>query len=167
MKKGILYCVTLFLLTACAKKVVRCALIGENMNPKKLQSVVTINENRLIADTTVVNVSGKVLGSYIHDGNDTITDILEYANVAFTNLKTQEVLGTTSKVDGLYNIFIPAATYNIEFQFIGYNRVIIENVKLDTSEIVNLSANLGQGIGKEYFEIRKHRANRELIRKTN
>ncbi|WP_162200441.1 hypothetical protein [Kordia jejudonensis] len=45
--------------------------------------------------------------------------------------------------------------------------VVIENVQLDTGEIVNLLANLGQGIDKEYFEILKHRSTRTLIRKRN
>lgn len=167
MKKLSLYCITLFLVTACAKKVVKCGLIGENMNPQKLQSVVTINKNYLIADTTVVSVSGKIFGSYIHERTDTIVEPLQYANVIFKNVKTQAVLGTYSELDGLYNTTIPAATYQIEVQFIGYNRVIIENVQLGTGEILQMSANLGQGIDKEHFEIINHRATWELIRKIN
>ena len=85
----------------------------------------------------------------------------------FKNVKTQAVLGTYSELDGLYNTTIPAATYQIEVQFIGYNRVIIENVQLGTGEILQMSANLGQGIDKEYFEIINHRATWELIRKIN
>ena len=167
MKKLSFYCITLLLLTACAQKVVKCGLVGENMNPQKLPSVVTINENILIADTTIVSISGKVLGSYIHERKDTITEPLEFANVMLTNVKTKEVFGQVTEVGGLYNLTIPAATYTLDVRFIGYNQIVVENVKLGTGEILNFSANLGQGIGEEYFRVRNHRTTKELIRKTN
>jgi len=167
MKKLGFYCIALLLLTACAQKALKHAVIGEDMNPQKLPSIVTISENFVIAATTIVSVSGKIFGSYIHERKDTITDPLEFSNVVFTNVETKEVFGKVTKKDGSYTITIPAATYQIKAQFIGFNTIIIKNIQLGTGEIFNFSANLGQGIGKEYFKIKSNKTTRKLIRKTN
>ncbi len=166
MKKLLIYTITLLLLTACAKKVVKCALVGETMNTQKLRSKITFNKNRIIADTIIVYVSGMIKGSYLNE-RDTITDALGFANFSMTDVKTGKVFGTVTEEDGSYHLTIPAGMYQLEVQFIGYNRVIVNDIQLGTGEIFNLSAHLGIGIDREYFEIQNHRATRELIRKTN
>ncbi|WP_420572247.1 carboxypeptidase-like regulatory domain-containing protein [Kordia sp.] len=164
-----LYITIFFLVFACSTKNRVCSLeVADISLQEKIPSVIKINEYFRIADTATASISGKIYGESLYsDEKFQKDDILPFVNIALTNTETQKIVGTTTDLDGTYKITIPAATYQIEIQFIGYNLVVIENVQLGTGEILNLSANLGQGIDKEYFEIRKHSTIRELIRKTN
>jgi len=168
MKKLILYGITLFLVSACAKKVAICGLAFTTENLQKTPSTISISKNILIADTIVANVYGKIYGDYLITSEKfDPEDVLPFANITLMNTKTQKVFGMTSDLDGAYSFTIPAATYQLEVTFVGFNTISIDHIKLGTGEILNLSAHLGIGIDKEYFEIRDHRRTKELIRNTN
>ncbi|PTX63510.1 carboxypeptidase-like protein [Kordia periserrulae] len=134
----------------------------------KSKSTLDINKNLIFADTTVATISGKIYGESLYsDEKFQEEDTLPFANIALINAETQEVLGTTTDLDGAYNLSIPAATYQLKISFVGYNIVLIDNIQLGTGELFNLSAQLGLGIEKEEFTIRNHRGTKKLIRKTN
>lgn len=164
MKKIILCSIILCLLIACADKVVKYAVIGETMNPQELPSTVTYNETYLIADTIIVSVSGKILGSYIHERTDTISDALSYANVVLTNLKTKEVYEKFTEEDGTYRLTISAGNYQLKVQHVGYTPIFIENLQFGTGEVFNFLANLGQGFTSETFTANNKKNRRTIVR---
>ncbi len=168
MKKLSFYCITLLLLTACASTNRICSLSIVDFNLQtKSQSTVRISKNLTTTDTTAATVSGKIYGESIYsDEQFQQEDILPFTNISLINIETQEVLGTTTDLNGNYNLSIPAATYQFKISFVGYNVVLIDNLQLGTGEIFNLSAQLGLGIDKEEFTFQNHSTTKELIRKS-
>ena len=140
------YMVILLLIFACKSKNRVCGLTVITMeyeNRQKIPSTLKISEHFTIADTTVVNVSGKIYGETIYTSEKfQPEDILPFTNVVFKNAKTQQVFGETTNLEGLYSFTIPAATYQLKIQFIGFNTIVIDSLKLKTGEIFNLSAHL-------------------------
>jgi len=55
---------------------------------------------------------------------------LEYATVSFTNTKGEIVTGGVTDLDGKYSINVPAGTYMVQFEFIGYKKKQLQNQNL-------------------------------------
>lgn len=165
MKKICFYCLIALLITSCAEKTVKYVVIGETVQPKKLPSTITINEFYSIADTTVVGISGKIHGSYIHE-MDTIQEILELAQLKFTDIKTQTVFEKFTNSNGAYAITLPAATYEIEVNYVLFTPILVKNVRLGTGELFEFNVNLGQGFNKEVFKALNRKDRRIIVRTT-
>ena len=68
----------------------------------------------------------------------TITDGTTGETVPFANVLVVETqTGTTSDLDGAYEVRLDAGTYNLEFSFLGYNQCIC------AITVIYLSSNLG------------------------
>jgi hypothetical protein len=84
----------------------------------KSKSTLDINKNLVFADTTVAIISGKIYGESLYsDEKFQEEDTLPFANIALINAETQEVLGTTTDLDGAYNLSIPAADLSTQNKF--------------------------------------------------
>ncbi|WP_298512478.1 carboxypeptidase-like regulatory domain-containing protein [uncultured Kordia sp.] len=167
-KTVFLYITILFLVFACSTKNSVCGLEIAMGDRQKIPSTVKISEKFIIADTTVVSVSGKIYGDDLI-GLDKFEpeNLLPFANVVLTDIKTQQVFGETTDLEGAYNFTIPAGTYQLKIAFVSFNSIIIDSLKLGTGEIFNLSAQLGIGMDQEYFQIQTSKFDRKISPQAN
>jgi hypothetical protein len=167
MKKRILLSITVLLVVACAEKTMKkTVIIGESMTVKRLPSTISFNENYQLADTTVVHISGKIYGSYIHHPKDTVMDELAFAKVSLIDTKTKTTFSELTSEDATCSLFVPAGTYQLEVQYVGYVPIVVAPLQCKAGEIINFSANLGQGIEKDIFKVKQTKHRRKVIRVT-
>ncbi|MBW1296370.1 carboxypeptidase-like regulatory domain-containing protein [Aquimarina litoralis] len=146
IKIGILNLVVLIYLIGCAKKTYSVCGLELGENTITIDSKIIELKRIAIADTTPASISGKIYAKSF-DGSDTLTENFAYTNIFVRDLKTDSLIGTTSNLKGEYQFTIPAAEYDLEVQFIGYNNLKVHNIKITTGEIINFSAIIGQGNG--------------------
>ena len=153
MKKRI-YLISLGILLgliSCSKKnYVTCGLT-EDLNSATIDSEIIELKRIGISDTIVANISGKIFTRYIHK-KDTLTDNFPFVNIFIRDIKTDSIIGTTTNSKGEYQYTIPASKYDFEIQFIGFNNLLIKNIKIGKGDIINFSATIGQGNGVTVYK---------------
>jgi len=103
------------------------------------------NQNIYAQNTTnQFNVTGKVIDS---ESGETVP----FVQVAFfLPEKDEPEAYSDTNIDGVFNIKLPPATYNLKLYLIGYERQEIENIKVDRNlnlqniEIFNEGENLDE-----------------------
>ncbi len=148
IKIGILSLVISICLIGCAKKSYYICGFGleGNDNTITIDSKIAELKRIAIADTTLANISGKIYAKYLNK-NDTLIENFAHTTIFVRDVKTDSLIGTTSNLKGEYHFTIPAAEYDLEVQFVGYNHLKVKNIKIRTGEIINFSAIIGQGNG--------------------
>lgn len=96
-------------------------------------------------ETKQVSITGKVL--------EKGTDLpLEYATVVFEDVKSKQLTGGVTDVEGKFNFIVKSGTYNIRFEFISFKTVALKNQNIDSNKdfgTVYLEADVAQLSGIE------------------
>lgn len=75
----------------------------------------------------------------------TLLDKTTGETVPFANIFVKEsATGTTSDLDGAYEMSLPAGTYTVEFSFIGYANLTIADVIIKDNEVTILDASMAE-----------------------
>jgi len=70
----------------------------------------------------------------------------------FANVVVAEMDGSVTDFDGIYNIELDAGIYNIQFSFVGFNTVTVENIELTQGEVKELDIYL-ESAAQEFEEV--------------
>ena len=70
----------------------------------------------------------------------------------FANVVVAEMDGSVTDFDGIYNIELDAGVYNIQFSFVGFNTVTVENIELAQGEVKELDIYL-ESAAQEFEEV--------------
>lgn len=85
----------------------------------------------------LVFATGTIRGT-IYDGSN--GEPVMFANVLIKELG----IGTTSDLDGAYELEVEAGTYTVEFSFIGYSNTVISEVVINEDDVTILDATLSE-----------------------
>ncbi|CAL2102993.1 Carboxypeptidase family protein [Tenacibaculum sp. 190130A14a] len=102
------------------------------------------------SNSNLTSITGKVFDNSI-DENDTLT--LPFANVVAKNQVTDSIIGTITNEEGMFELNLPPSKYNLEIEFIGFNTLIIKNVKISKGNHMYLSSILGSGRGTSLYDL--------------
>ena len=136
---------------SCAKKTYLCGLTADTALP--IESKILKFEQQGVADTTVAFIRGNISGIHIH-GNESLLEKLTLANFSATDKITDKTIGNVSDVNGNFSLILPATIYRFEIQFVGFNTLIFDNVKIGTGEIYEFNSLLGQGDSQTKYELK-------------
>nr|MCU0350405.1 carboxypeptidase-like regulatory domain-containing protein [Flavobacterium sp.] len=67
-----------------------------------------------------------------------------FISVSVTEQTTGKVYGNSTDINGKYKFFIPSSTYDLKVQMVNYTTLIIRNIKIGSSDVIEFNALLGQ-----------------------
>ena len=123
-----------------------------NVNCESIDSRIINFKVLGIDDTKFASISGYVDGKRFYQ-NDTLVDKLPSANVWVEDILTDSIYGIATNPDGEYNLEISPSKYNLNVQFVGFNVLKIDGIKIDSGEKIDISILLGQGCGQTLYKV--------------
>jgi len=118
-----------------------------------------------VCDSSFAFIRGRVLSFKSYDINS--FDTIFAANVFLTDTLNNVITGDITNYDGEYSFCIYPGTYNLHYQFISANRLLIKNLKFNQGELITINVVLGQGHGITEFCINKNNEFTRLKKSTD
>lgn len=105
---------------------------------RRLVAILSLSAVTLLAQTNRGSITGTI--------TDPTKAVVAGATITITNTGTNETRRVTSSVNGTYSaVDLEPVVYNVQVEFQGFKKAVVENVKVDTASVSTVNVTLEPG----------------------